>query len=71
MTMPRGYHPCFKSQTWTSRADVRLEFKSDGHVYKYTDVPLAIWTEYSNGSLTGVPWNAAVRAAIGPYTRLK
>lgn len=68
--MPRGYHPCFRSQTWTDQENVQLIFDSDGNAYRYTDVPLAVWEEYQDGSLTGTEWNASVRAAIGPFTRL-
>ena len=68
--MPRGFHPCFASQEWHSQSDVVLQFKSDGHTYQYTAVPLAIWDEFKDGSLTGGPWNQRVRASIGPYVRL-
>lgn len=68
--MPRNYHPCFRSQTWSDPQNVQLIFDSDGNAYRYTNVPLDIWTAYNDGSLSGTEWNATVRATIGPYTRL-
>ena len=68
--MPRGFHPCFRSQVWTAPDDVVLEFQSDRHKYRYTAVPQVIFDNYDDGSLNGTDWNATVREAIGPYVRL-
>lgn len=68
--MPRGYHPCFRDQTWSDTANVQLIFDSDGNAYRYTAVPQAIFDQYSGGTLNGTEWNATIRATIGPYVRL-
>lgn len=69
-TMPRGFHPCFASQSWLPGNRAILTFESDGSVYEYTDVPPDIWDAYHTGTLDGDAFNAGVRATIGPYTRL-
>lgn len=68
--MPRGFHPCFASQSWLPGNRAILKFASDGHSYEYTAVPPAIWDAYYLGTLTGADFNAGVRGAIGPYIRL-
>jgi len=68
--MPRGYHPCFRSQSWFDGDQAILTFDSDGNSYRYTAVPLPVFLLFGDGTLSGEPWNAWVRGAIGPYIRL-
>lgn len=68
--MPRGFHPCFGSQTWTFPNLATLMFASDGNTYQYTDVPPLIWSTYAIPGLNGTVWNASVRAQMGPFVRI-
>lgn len=68
--MPRNFHPCFGSQSWTFPNLATLSFASDGNTYDFTNVPPLIWATYAAGTLTGTQWNAGVRGQMGPFVRV-